>query len=379
MSFRRIAGLAVTAVVVSGAGLLLSSPTGAAPTPPTPVTLEATGMASPSCPPVPLGVYSAIALKPATVVQFKQGTLLPGANAESLTIKPAPNSTDPKSTAVIATVPKAGAAPIAFSRAATYSLSWQYKAVGPLGAAEVGVARTGKLVIDSNAAGCKVTVQVPVPSVSASAVPSPITSAVNGALGGIASGVNGALDPVNGALPTLPAVPALPGVNPPAINPPVITPPSLNPPGASRPGDDSPGTSYKPTGPTVAERTVPKGYGSGSGQGGVYVPAAGESATGSSINAGPQSGAGKARTSGATGSAAQQVKPGGSPETVELAATRPRSALGALPTLAVILAILALSGATAFYARTFLLQPATAGTAAAGGPAGAKPPAKHSL
>jgi hypothetical protein len=100
---------------------------------------------------------------------------------------------------------------------------------------------------------------------------------------------------------------------------------------------------------------VPKGYGSGSGLGGSFVPV-----TGGSINASGQQPAGNAQPAGAAGSAAQPVKGGGSPRTVELASNRPRSAFGALPTLAVILAILALSGATAGYARTFLLQPAPA-------------------
>jgi hypothetical protein len=102
---------------------------------------------------------------------------------------------------------------------------------------------------------------------------------------------------------------------------------------------------------------VPDGYGSGSGVGGVYVPV-----TGNSITAGGQQPVpGNGKQAGAAGSStAATVKSGGSPKTVELASNRPRSALGALPTLAVILAIVALSGATAFYARTFLLQPAEA-------------------
>ena len=82
---------------------------------------------------------------------------------------------------------------------------------------------------------------------------------------------------------------------------------------------------------------------------------------GNSIVAGGQQLGGNAQPAGSRGSAAPGVKNGGSPRTVELASNRPRSALGALPTLAVILAILALSGATAFYARTFLLQPARPG------------------
>jgi hypothetical protein len=106
----------------------------------------------------------------------------------------------------------------------------------------------------------------------------------------------------------------------------------------------------------VADRTVPRGYGNGSGQGGSFV-----SVTGGSINA-PAKGFvtsdGQRVASGGASSAA--VKAGGSPKTVDLASKQPRSALGSLPALAVIVAIIALSAATAFYARTFLLQPAVA-------------------
>ena len=236
--------------------------------------------------------------------------------------------------------------------------------------------QTGKLII-SRAQGCVVAVQLPVPSLCARRrwCPAPITSAINGGLSSAVSGVNGALSPVNSAigglptsLPTLPALPGVPGL-------PGVNPPGANPPGASAPGGgEGPGTIYQPTGPTVADRTVPDGYGSGSGLGGVYVPgsSAGDSAAGGSITApGQQSGGGNGQPAGAATAAAQQAKPGGTPRTAELATTRPRSALGALPTLAVILAILALSGATAFYARTFLLQPVTAT------PAKAKAPVKR--
>ena len=352
MSLRRIAGIAVAAAVVSGAGLLLSGGTSAAaPTPPTPITLEATGLSSTACPTPPLGVYNAIALKPATAVQFKGG-LLTG----SLTIKPAPNSTDPDSSTTLATVPTTGATAITFTRAATYSLTWQTKTPNPLGAAVVTGTRGGKLVINSNVAGCKVAVVVPTPSVSApSAVPSPITSAVNGGLGAVASGVNGALDPINSAIGSLPTtLPTLPPISGVPSLPPL---PGGNPPATAAPGGSGagPGTIYKPSGPTVADRTVPDGYGSGSGVGGTYVPV-----TGNSIVAGGQHATSNGTSAGSATSASPGVKNGGSPRTVELASNRPRSALGALPTLAVILAILALSGATAFYARTFLLQPAEA-------------------
>lgn len=349
MSLRRIAGVAVAAIVASGAGLLLSGPSGAV-TPPTPITLNLTGMASSSC---PLPLNGSMAVLPNTTVLLKNDVALAPLSTESVTIKPAPDSIDPTSSKSIADIPDAGA-PIAFTRAATYSLTWQVKTINPLGLAVVTGTQTGKLIINANARGCVIAVQIPVPSVSATVVPSPIISGINGAIGGVVSSANGALGPVNSALPTLPTAPALPGVNPPVVNP-----PGVNLPGASTPGGAAgPGTTYKPTGPTVADRTVPDGYGNGSGLGGLYVPGSGDSATGNSITApGQQQGAGNAQP---TGAAAQQnkAKPAGSPGTVEVASSRPRSALGALPTLAVVLAILALSGATAFYARTFLLQPA---------------------
>ena len=351
MSLRRIAGIAVAAAVVSGAGLLLSAGTSAAaPTSPTPITLEATGLSSTACPTLPVGFYDTIALKPTIAVQFKGGLLI-----GSLTIKPAPNSTNPDSSTTLATVPTTGATAITFSRAATYTLTWQTKTPNPLGAAVVTGTRDAKLVINSHAAGCKVAVVVPTPSVSASALPSPITSAVNGGLGAAASGANGALGPINSAIGSLPtAIPTLPPISGVPSLPPL---PGSKPPATSAPagGGAAPGTIYKPSGPTVADRTVPDGYGSGSGVGGTYVPV-----TGNPIIASGQHSTSNGSSAAAASSASPGVKNGGSPRTVELASNRPRSALGALPTLAVILAILALSGATAFYARTFLLQPAEA-------------------
>lgn len=349
MSLRRIAGIAAAAAVVSGAGLLLSEPSGAV-TPPTPITLNLTGMASASC---PLPLNGSMAVTPNTAVQFKQGDL-GVATGERVTISPAPNSTDPASSTPWIAVPAAGATPITFTRSATYHLTWQSTAVNLLGQATLVAQQTGKLIINSSVQNCQVAVQAPVPSLSASAVPSAVTSGINGAIGGVVSGVNGALGPVNSALPSIPTAPSLPG------GPGITGLPGGHSPGVSPPpGQNAPGTIYKPTGPTVADRTVPKGYGSGSGVGGVFVPV-----TGNSINAPAQQAANGGSRPGAAASSTPGAKSGGSPRTVELASNRPRSALGALPTLAVILAIVALSGATAFYARTFLLQPAGAPQAA---------------
>ncbi|HST49461.1 hypothetical protein [Jatrophihabitans sp.] len=354
MRLRRIAGAAAAAAVVSGAGLLLASGPSAATPPPTPVTLDATGMSSSSC---PLPLNGSIALVPGTAVQFKPGVL--GAlSSEKLTIKPAPNSTDPNSSATVG-VPLTGTTPITFTRATSYALSWQIKTVNVLGVVVGLNDYKGELVISSTVSNCQVAVQVPVPSVSVPVVPSPITSAINGAVSSAVGGVNGVLSPINSALPpvpTLPAVPGLPGA-------PGLPGTGTSPGVSTSPGADVPGTSYQPSDPTVADRTVPKGYGNGSGQGGVYVPVTGSG--GGSSGAGGQAATGNGAQAG-NSAASPAVKSGGSPRTVELATSRPRSALGALPTLAVILAILALSGATASYARTFLLQPAEV---AAKGPA----------
>ena len=201
-------------------------------------------------------------------------------------------------------------------------------------------------MISSNVQKCQVAIQVPVPSVSAPGVPSSVTGPVNGILSSAANGVNGVLSPVNsvvgGVLGNINGTVGgitggLPGVG--------------NPIAGIPPGGSDPGTNYHPTGPTVAQRTVPQGYGGGSGSAGLYVPT-----TGGSINAPAigQLGGGKA---GANNTA---IKSGGSPKTVDLAANKPRSALDGWSALIVVLAVLALSGATAFYARTFLLQPAPA-------------------
>lgn len=352
MSLSRIVGAAATVAVAAGAGLLLASSTGAAtPPPPTPLTLAATGMTSSSC---PLPLNGSVAFTPGTTVGLLPDPT-PLAKTINLSITPAPDSTDPKSSKIISSVPAAGS-DVAFTRTASYQLVWQVQEFGPLGAAGATLRQTGKLVISANAQKCVVAVRVPVPSISASAVPSAVTSTINGALSSAVGAVNGGLSPVNSAVgPVLGGVEptvagGLPGGG--------LTRGPGAPPASPAPGSTVAGTTYKPTGPTVADRTVPKGYGNGSGVGGSFV-----SVTGGSITAAAHgfitSDGKRIASRGGAGSSAP-ARSAGSPRTVELAAHRPRSALSALPTLAVILAILALSGATAFYARTFLLQPVAA-------------------
>lgn len=344
MKFRRVVGATALAGIAAGLGLLASTSIGAAttPPPPTPIALGATGMSSSAC---PLPINGTLAFAPGTSLQFKP--LISG-QAVVLTIlseaktTPAPQ---PKTYTFTTASPA-----VAFPNAGTYDLSWTNSLLGV-----VVVKATGKIAISSSVQKCQVAVQVPVPSVSASGVPSSVTSPINGVVGGVVSGVNGALGPVNsavgGVLGTVNGTVGgltggLTGVLPGGSNPVAGTPPT----------GSEPGTSYQLSGPTVAQRTVPQGYGNGSGAAGLYVPG-----TGNSINAPALgfTGTGKAGSGSSTA-----VKSGGSPKTVDLAANKPRSALDGWSALIVALAVIALSGATAFYARTFLLQPAPAGARA---------------
>jgi hypothetical protein len=233
---------------------------------------------------------------------------------------------------------------VAFPSAGTFDLSWWTTLGQPLGLPPiVSAAQHGKLVINSSVQACQVAVQVPVPSVSVPAVPSPVNSLINGVLSSAASGVNGILSPVNSVVGS-PVGGVIGGITGGLTG---GTPGAGVPPGGS-----DPGTIYKPTGPTVAQRTVPQGYGNGSGAAGLYLPPGGNSINAPAIGF---TGTGK---SGSANSA--PIKSGGSPHTVDLASDKPQSALEGWSALIVVVALVALSGATAFYARTFLLQPAPA-------------------
>ncbi len=344
MRFRRVAATVGAAAVVAGGALALSGEVGSAATPPpTPIALGLTGMSSAAC---PLPLNGSMAVKPGTTVQFKpQLTLLPSQSLSLSYVRE--TSSTPKPAATTKDVPNAGLT-VPFAAAATYDLSWHTDAVSLLGIVKVGATQTGKLVVDPNAklvadqktGKCLVEVQVPTPSVSASGVPDPVTSTVNGVVGGVVSGVNGVLNPINGVIG-----PIVGGVG---TGLPI-------PGGGSGSGGSNPspvpgvGTIYHPTGPTVAQRTVPQGYGNGSGVGGTYVPAG----TGS----GGSAAGGSSATGNSNATGQQPVKSGGSPKTVQLAADKPRSALDGWSALIVLGAVLALSGATAFYARSYLLHP----------------------
>jgi hypothetical protein len=342
MRLGRVVGIAATAALAAGGCLLAGNSAGSAATPPPPtqIALGALGMSSAAC---PLPLNGSMAVKPGTTVQFKPDAL--GA-LETLTLsyvretttapKPAPTTKSP--------VPSAGWS-VAFNSAGTYDLSWHIDVLNILGGiASVGATQTGKLLVSSNAQQCVIAVQVPVPSASVP-VPGPVNSIVNGVVSSAVSAVNGVLSPVNSVVgPPLGSVGGVVGGVTGGLTGGV--------PGAGvPPGGSDPGTIYKPTGPTVAQRTVPQGYGSGNGAAGLYLPANGGSITAPAIGF---TGAGKSSANSAP------IKSGGSPHTVDLAADKPRSALEGWSALIVVVALVALSGATAFYARTFLLQPAPA-------------------
>jgi hypothetical protein len=289
---------------------------------------------------VPL-LNSSIAVKPGTTVQFKPELPLV---SQKLTLSfVRETTTTPKPAPTTQSVPNTGWN-VPFATAGTYDLSWHTDTVGPLGIVTIGATQTGKLLVDSNAQNCVIAVQVPTPSVSVSGVPDPVTSTVNGIIGGVTSTVNGVLNPVNGVVG-----PIVGGVGNPGLPSPGL--PGGSGSGSSGGGVPGVGTDYHPSGPTVAQRTVPQGYGNGSGVGGTYVPS-GTAGTGGAVT-----GTGTATGKSGTAAGQQPVKSGGSPKTVQLAADKPRSALDGWSALIVLGAVLALSGATAFYARSYLLQP----------------------
>jgi hypothetical protein len=325
MRMRRIVAATAVTALATGASLLLSSPTGAAPAPaPTPISFDATGLSSTSCP-VNLPLNNKIALATGTAIQFKPGLVsgLGGILGVFENLKVTPIDSTGKATGAGAGPTKLPWAKAVTYKAGEYRLDWSTAALG----GAVKTLGTGILEIAAGASGCQLAVQVPGVGVDPSQLP---------VVGGIVGSI---LPPVNVPGTTVP-VPGLPATG-------AKTP--KTPAGA---GGSSTYLNYKPLGNSIADSIVPKGYGSGSGAAGQYV-APGQNG---SINAPASSGGGKSVN--AAGSA--PLKYGGSPKTVDLAVNGDRSALGALPGLLVILAIIALSGATAFYARTFLLRPSKA-------------------
>jgi hypothetical protein len=333
MNVRRIVGAVAATTMATGATLLFAGSSGAAPTPPTPISFDATGLASSSCP-VNLPLNNKIALPPGTPIQFNpglvNGVLAILVGSETLTVTPVNDAGQAISAATTHALP--WAAPVSYA-AGTYKLTWVAKTL-------LGVVTTtgaGTLQVAAGASGCQLAVSLPGVVVSPSQLP-----VVGGVVGSI-------LPPVS-----------IPGVPLPVPNVPIPGLPGTTPtPGPTTPGitlGGQPGVNYHPTGPTVADLTVPHGYGGGSGAASNYVaPGLSNSLVAPGTNFVTGGGSNATTASGAAG----PVVP--APHTVDVASSKSRSALDALPTLMVVLAVIALSGATAFYARTFLLhEPHTA-------------------
>lgn len=333
MRVRRVIAASTVAVLAGGAALLLSAQGSSAATPtPTPVYLSLvntlTGMSSPAC---PLPLNGSMAVPPGTSIKFMPSKV----TSENLTITP--NPTDPKSAAPkkIDGIDKNGVV-VAFPKGGTFKLSWQASVL--LGS----LSNTGTLVVDARAQKCTIAVQLPQPSVSVPGA-GPVNSIVNGVVAPVVSAVNSAVAPVNSAVgPILGSVNS--GVG--GVTGGGSSGGTAGSGGHSA-GGPSLGTIYTPSDLTPAQRTVPQGGGAGGGGGGA------SSQDGSSINA-PALGF---KGTGTGTAPAHNLKSGGSPSTVELAADKPKSALDGWANLIVVAAVLALSGATAFYARTYLLHP----------------------
>jgi len=337
---RTVVGIAATTLAV-GATALFAAPAFAAD--PTPIQLDLAGLSSTSCP-VHLPIANTIALPTGTKVSFQKGLLsgvLTLAAAETLTITPL-NAQGVAGTPLVKdrAVPYAPATALAKGK---YKLDWT--ALNLLGA--VQGKQTGTLIIaDGATAKCDLAVSVPTPQVSVPGL-DPVTSAVNGAIGGVVSTVNSAVAPVNSAInqvgSAVPSVPGLPGG-------PSATPTSPNPkPSVSAPAGT--GFSYTPWKPGPADLVVPDGYGSGSGLAAGYVP-------GDNGYVPPNFASGGAApkpAAASNGADSPALAPTKSDEKVDLAANRSRGILDTLSGVFVVLAFAALSGAIAYYARNFLL------------------------
>jgi hypothetical protein len=165
-------------------------------------------------------------------------------------------------------------------------------------------------------------------------------------------------------LPSVGITPTVPGVSLPPVNVPGLTPPAVSVPSVAVPGlpgartggstSSQPGSgmqlNYKPTGASVADRVMPKGYGSGSGASSQYVA---PGLNGSSLNAPAIP---FKASNASTGSKPTAGPAKAAPSSVDVASNSSRSAITGLPALMVVLAVVALSAATAFYARTFLMH-----------------------
>jgi hypothetical protein len=359
MIFRRIVGAVAATAVATGATLLPAPSAGAATTVTTQLALSGVVTNNSATGGSVVGIHpgdtvdfkaAAVGLAADNAVADLLGSFLNLVSGYQIEVTPGAGFPSGASKFILGGPGGLPVKAVNFPAKGTYNFSWTAKKISVLGLAPVNLDGNdaAALGIKLNAKGEWV---------------GQVVVADNPPAGGIGVQVPGVT-----ASPSLPVVGQLPAVGLPGattptlpniLDPGVLTglPPDgtkTSPSGNPSPGATTPSINYHSNGPSVADLTVPHGYGGGSGAASNYVP----SGLGDSIGA---PGTNFVTGSNATGATNVAAGSGGSaPKTVDVASSKSRSALDTLPTLLVVLAVIALSGATAFYARTFLLhKPAT--------------------
>ena len=166
MRMRRIIAATAVTALATGAGLLFSPPTSAATV--VPISFDATGLSSTSCP-VNLPLNNQIALPPGTPVQFKRGVVSALVATENLTVTPIDAQGKPTGSAVTHTLSWTNAVTY---KAGNYRLDWSTVVLGGvLGPDTIKALGTGILEIAAGAAQYQLAVQVPSVGVEPSLLP----------------------------------------------------------------------------------------------------------------------------------------------------------------------------------------------------------------
>lgn len=355
MNVRRLIGTAAAAAIAGASLLYLSTDAQAAST--VPAQLSLTGVATASS---PFG-GTTVGLHPGDTLQLSASTA-PTAGLARLNLGGGGLVSSLAGYEVIVHLPATfpggarnvtlgykAATQINFPTAGTYPFTWNAYEVVPsvLGPQATPISLTttqiqqahiavnaqhqwvGQVVVSNNPPSGGIGIQLPSTTISPSL---PVGNLPSVTLPGLTT-------------PTLPAIPGLPTTG------------KLPGAGSQQNGEQ---LNYHPYGPSVADQVMPKGYGSGSGASDQYVaPGLGGAGSASGTGAGSASGSGTGSSAGGSSAVAGKAGPAagtGTPTTVDLASDAGRNAVTGLPSLLVIAAVLALSAATAFYARTYLLH-----------------------
>jgi hypothetical protein len=355
MTVRRIVGAATATAVATGAALLLAPTAQAGTTVKAQLALSGVVTATAPAGGSVVGVHpgDAVSFEAATVPTagldaLGVGSLLGGVlspiTGYQVTLIPGTGFPGSHTPVVLGYGAKASYA-LTFPTKGTFNFSWTATSLKPLALvrapldgnqlAQAGIKLNakgewvGQVVVADNPPAGGISVQLP--GVSASP-----RLPVVGQLPGV--GLPGVITP------TLPGLGGLTGLLPGGSGAPT---PGGGTPTPSHSATD-PALNYRPPGQSLGDLVVPHGYGGGNGAASNYVPPGLSNAI---VAPG---------TNFVTGQPGTSAKPstatGAHSKTVDIASTKPRSALDALPTLLVVLAVIALSGATTFYARTFLLH-----------------------